>query len=309
MTIIIGHKNPDTDSIVSALVYAQVKKKMGEEAEAGRLGVVNKETEFVLAHFEQEAPALIENVEGKQVILVDHNDSPQSAPGLNKAEVLEVIDHHCIGDIQTTEPILFRAEPIGSTSTIIAKIAKEKNIELDKKQAGLLLAGVISDTICFEGPTTTEEDKKIGKELAEISGIDSKELAEKMFEARSSIQGMSAKDIVAGDYKEYKFAGKKLDVSVFETLAPEKLEPLKAEIFDELRKLKKEKGSDLLFFLIIDISKKNSLLYLIEPKEKEVAEKVFGGEIEEDIMLLPGIVSRKKQIIPPLAQYLEKHGL
>ncbi len=306
MIIIIGHKNPDTDSIVSVLVYANLKSKLGEKVKPCRLGALNKETKFVLSRFKAEWPDVIKSVAGKQVILLDHGDSSNSAPGLNKAEILEVIDHHFIGDIQTIKPILYRAEPIGSTSTIIAKIAKEKNIKLNKKQAGLLLSGIISDTICFSGPTTTEEDIKIGRKLARIAKIKSKDLAQKMFEARSSIKGLSAQDIVGGDYKEHKFGGVKLDVSVFETLTPEKLKPWKTKMFNALRKLKKEKKAGLLFFLVIDILKKNSFLYLIDKKEKEVAKKVFGGPIEKEIMFLQGVASRKKQIIPPLAQFLEK---
>lgn len=307
--IIIGHKNPDTDSIVSAIVYSQVKKKMGEEAEPGRLGAINNETKFVLSHFQEKEPVLVGDVSDKEVILVDHGDSSQSAPNLDKAEVVEVIDHHYIGDIKTTKPILYRAEPIGSTSTIIFKLAKEKNIELNKKQAGLLLAGIISDTLCLTGPTTTADDIKISQELAVIAGLKLDDLAGPMFEARSSIEGMSVRDIVGGDYKEHKFAGQRVDVSVFETLSPQKLAPLRIRIFDELRRLKEEKKADLLFFLVIDILKKNSFLYLIGEKEQEVAQKVFCGKTEREIMFLKGVSSRKKQVIPPLGDFLEKRAL
>lgn len=305
--IIIGHKNPDTDSIVSAIVYSALKAKLGEKAKAGRLGPLNNETKFVLSKFQERPPVLIKDISGKEVILLDHNDSFQSASGLNKAEVVEVIDHHYIGDIQTTKPILYRAEPLGSTSTIIFKLAQEKKIKLSKKEAGLLLTGIVSDTLCFSGPTTTADDIKIGRALAVLAKIKTKDLACRMFEAKSSIKGMSVRDIVGGDYKEHKFGGVKLDVSVFETVAPRKLEPLRTKMFKELAGFKKEKKADLLFFLVIDILEKNSLLYLIGEKEKEVAQKVFGGKTEKDIMFLPGVSSRKKQVIPPLADFLEKN--
>lgn len=306
--IVIGHKNPDTDSIVAAIVYSGIKKRLGEKAKAGRLGQLNNETKFVLSYFQEKAPALITDISGKEVILLDHGDSSQSAAGLAQADVLEVIDHHYIGDIKTIKPILYRAEPLGSTSTIIFKLAQEKKIKLNRKQAGLLLAGIISDTLCFSSPTTTVDDIKIGRELAALAKIKAKDLAVRMFEVRSSIKGMTTRDIVAGDYKEYKFGGVKLDVAVFETLAPQKVKPLTIKIFQELAELKKEKKADLLFFLIIDILKKNSLLYLIGEKEKEVAKEIFGGKIEKDIMFLAGVSSRKKQVIPPLADFLEKRS-
>lgn len=309
MTIIFGHKNPDTDSIVSALVYADMKGKMGEKAKPCRLGPLNNETKFVLSFFKQKPPALIKNVAGKQVILIDHADSSKSAPGLDKAEVIEIIDHHYIGDIRTIKPILYRAEPLGSTTTILAKIAKEKSIKLNKKQAGLLLAGIVSDTFCFTSPTTTQEDIKIGKELAKISGIKAKELAEKMFEAKSDIKGMTVQDILSEDCKRYIFGGKKLDISVVETVDTKIIKSLNSKIFKELKKIKKQKKPDLLFFLAVDILKARAFLYLIGSKEKQVAEKVFGGEIEKNIMWLPGVVSRKKQVVPPLAEYLKKSAV
>lgn len=304
--IVIGHKNPDTDSIVSALVYAELKNKLGESAMAGRVGEMDKEAEFVLSYFSKESPELVENVSSKKVILVDHSDSPQSAEGLSKAEVLEIIDHHYIGDITTTKPIFYRAEPLGSTSSVIFKIAEEKNIDLTEEQAGLLLAGIISDTSFFHSPTTTLEDKEIGEKLAKIAKINAQELAEKMFDVKSDIKGQTAKQIIASDYKEYEFGGVKFGVGVLETVKPKKAEPLREEIFKALQDIKKEQGLDLIFFSVVDILKQSSSLYLVGEKEKDAAEKIFAGRIEEKIMILPGITSRKKQIIPPLADFLEK---
>ncbi|NQU82362.1 MAG: manganese-dependent inorganic pyrophosphatase [Parcubacteria group bacterium] len=304
---IIGHKNPDTDSIVSALVYANLKTKLGEQVEPARAGALNNETKFVLSYLKVESPPIVESLEDKQVILLDHGDTSQSILGIDKAEIIEIIDHHKIGDIQTSSPILYRAEPVGSTCTVIAKIFKEKGVEIEKQEAGLLLSGIISDTLFLNSPTTTEEDKKLLPELAKIAKINPKELAEQMFEAKSDISNLSVKDIVCSDYsdyKEFKANGIKFGVGVFETVKPENVRGLDKEIFQELTALKKEKDGQLIFFLIIDILKQCAFLYLAGDEEAELSKKGFSGKIEDRIMFLPGVVSRKKQITPVLAQLI-----
>jgi len=303
--IIIGHKNPDTDAIVSALVYASLKNKLGEPAQAKRAGVLNKETRFVLSFFNQEPPELIEDIAHKRVILVDHGDSSQAVDGIEEAEIVEVIDHHYIGDIRTEKPIYYRAEPLGSTGTILFKIFQEKGIEPTKQEAGLLLSAIISDTLLFRSPTTTKQDKEIAEKLCLIAGIDMGDLADKMFDAKSNISGISIEEIVGGDGKEFQFDGIKFGISVFETARPEKIEVLGPEIFQVLKKMKQEKTQEFSFFLIIDILKQQSWLYLISDKEKEIAQKAFSGGIKDNIMFLPGVVSRKKQILPALAEVIK----
>ncbi len=312
--IIIGHKNPDTDSVVSALVYSSLKDKLGENTEPARAGALNNEIRFVLSYFKVEPPKLVENLKERQVILLDHGDTSQSVPGLGEAEIIEVIDHHKIGDIQTEAPILYRAEPVGSTCTILAKLFKEKELEIEKQEASLLLAGIISDTLFLNSPTTTEEDKKILQELAKIAEIEPKKLAGQMFEAKSDISGLSVKDIVGGDYKEWEFGGIKFGVGVFETLNPEKIRPLDEEIFSELTALKKERDIKLVFFLLIDILKQSSFLYLTGDEEVKLSKEGFSGKMENTsatkgkIIFLPGVASRKKQIVPVLARLLKNRG-
>jgi len=303
-TIIIGHKNPDTDSIVSVLAYSHLKTKLGENVTPARAGNLNNETKFILSYLDIEPPRLVENLEQKQVILLDHGDTSQTVSGIDGAEIIEIIDHHKIGDIQTKSPILYRAEPVGSTSTIIAKIFKEKGQAIDKQDAGLLLTGIISDTLFLNSPTTTEQDKDTLQELAQISGISPKELADKMFEAKSDISSLSVEDIIGGDYKEFEESGVKFGIGVFETVQPEKVRALDSEIFKVLPEFKKKVGVELIFFLVIDILKQESFMYLVAEKETKLSEQGFAGEIKDKVMFLPGLVSRKKQIIPVLTQLL-----
>lgn len=300
--IIIGHQNPDTDAIVSTIVYCQIKAKLGFNVKSARVGQISQEARFVLSYFKQNIPPLIKNVKGKRVILLDHGDSSQSAPGVKEAEVVEVIDHHYIGDITTEKPIFYRAEPIGSTSSIIFKLCQEKKINLTKTQAGLLLAGVISDTLYLHSPTTTSEDKKILKQLAQIAKIKPKELAEKMFEVKSEINNANLRQIIEADYKKYKFGSVKFGIGVFETVKPEKIRPLQARLFNQLKQFKAEKKLPLYFFLVVDILKQNSFLYLIGREEEKIAQKVFKSKITNRKIFLPGVVSRKKQVLPAIAK-------
>ena len=301
-TIIIGHKSPDTDAIVSVLVFA---KLLGDFALAARAGEINKETKFVLSFFKEKQPVLVKSLKNKKVFLLDHNNPEEAVDGFEQAELVGVIDHHYLSGIQTSSPIYYRAEPIGSSSTIIAKIFKEKNIKLTKKQAGLLLAGVISDTLLFTSPTCTEEDRKIAKELTRISGVKPKELAQKMFKAKSDITGISISALVVKDYKEFKSGNTRFGIGVWETTLPEAVKAKKEQIFPALEKKKETAKLDFIFFALVDIVRQKSELFLLD-KEKKVAEKVFKGEILNNLMLLKGVVSRKKQILPPLVRYFSK---
>ncbi|MDD5738709.1 MAG: manganese-dependent inorganic pyrophosphatase [Candidatus Pacebacteria bacterium] len=307
-TIIIGHKNPDTDSVASVLAYSNLKAKLGESVEPAVAGPLNNETKFVLSYLNIEPPKLIENLEQKQVILLDHGDLSQIATGIDAAEIMEIIDHHKIGDIQTESPILYRAEPVGSTCTILAKLFKEERQSIEKKIAGLLLAGIISDTLFLSSPATTELDKKTLQELAEIAEIEPKEFAQKMFEAKSDISSLSVRDIIGGDYKEFECHGIKFGVGVFETLCPEKVREFDSEIFKELLELKKENAMGLIFFLLVDILKQESFMYLVTDEEADLCKQSFSGEIKNKVMFLPGVVSRKKQVIPVLTNALARRS-
>jgi len=309
---IIGHKNPDTDAVVGSLVLADLLKKTkkpldfgGLKIEAKITGDLNKETRFVLKRFKQDIPALIKSAKNKKVFLVDHGGSEESIEGIREAEIIGVLDHHRLDGLKTVFPIFYRAEPLGASSTILAKIFLENNISFSKKQAGLLLAGILSDTLNLTSPTTTKEDQKMVIILSRVSKEKSTVLAKKMFKEKSDISDISIKELIKKDYKEFKAKGIKFGIGVWETTNPEKIKEKKLEILSALELFKRKSKISLIFFASVDILKGESELYLPSVKEIKTAEKVFGKKASGNSIFLPGVVSRKKQILPLLIKFLE----
>ncbi|MCK5235205.1 MAG: manganese-dependent inorganic pyrophosphatase, partial [Candidatus Aenigmarchaeota archaeon] len=266
MTIyIVGHKNPDTDSICAAIAYADLKRKMGttEDIIPARSGSINDETRFILEKFSTEDPALLNDATGKKVILVDHSEPKQRPENIDKGEIVEVLDHHNINFVQAT-PILFHAEPAGSTSTIIARMYFEKGIELPKNIAGILLGAIISDTVIFKSPITTQEDKDIADKLKPIAGIDNLEkFGIDMFNAKSGWNEKTAEDIINTDYKEYELGGKKIGIAQVETVDASELEPKKAEFLEAMKKTKEKSSLDTIMVLLTDIIKEGCLTFIL----------------------------------------------
>ncbi len=224
MFYITGHKNPDTDSIVSAIVMEDYFKKLGEKAKAVRVGKINRETEFVLKQAQIKSPILIKSLANKQIFLVDHNELEQAGDGIDKAKIVGVLDHHRLGGgISTDGPIYFRVEPVGCTATLIFKLFEEKNFKLNKTQAFLLLCAILSDTLKFNSPTTTKEDIQIAKKLSEICKQNINKLAEKMFKAKSDITGINLKDLILLDYKKYCEKNASFGIGVCETVSPKNI--------------------------------------------------------------------------------------
>ncbi len=306
MIYVIGHKNPDTDAIVSAIVWAEFKNKQGLKVKPAYTTELNNETKFVLKKFKVKPPKKIKNLKPiDKIIIVDHNVYNQAVQGAKETEIIEIIDHHYLGDFQTIRPIYCRVEPLGSTSTIIAKIFKEENYKPTKIQASLLLAGIISDTLFLTSPTTTKQDKDIVKWLNKIAKIDLKKFAKEMFEAKSSLKGLKIEDIIFKDYKEFEFSNKKFGIGVWETVDVSPFKGKEKEIINKLSLAKKNKKLDLLFFGVVDIYKKILYLYLVDKYEKEVAKKAFLVETKNKQMVqIKGIVSRKKQMVPPISKNL-----
>jgi manganese-dependent inorganic pyrophosphatase len=306
MIYLVSHKNPDTDSIVSSMVAKDLLQRIGQKAKVCRIGGLNKETAFVLNYLNEKAPSLIKTVAGKKIFLMDHNEIEHGGKGMEKAEIIGILDHHRLGGIETTFPIFSRTEPLGSTSSLVFKIFKEKGITLNRKQAALLLAGIISDTLKFISPTTTNEDKKIAKELEKISGENIDKLATGMFKVRFDISGINLKDLLIKDYKEFKLGNIVVGIAVWETPSPQEIIEKKSEIIKELKKMKKQRRVDLIYFGTLDILKRECNLVVIGEEEKKTAEKVFGKKEKENIIYLPGVISRKKQIVPKFAKILGK---
>lgn len=303
---VIGHKSPDTDSIVSAIAYAYYKRtKEGIKAVPARAGEINNETRFVLEKFGVEAPQLIENAAGKKVILVDHNEKSQAVEGIEEAEIVEIIDHHRIGDIQTGNPIFFLNRPVGSTSTIIySDFFKRSNIEMPNHIKGILLGGILSDTVILRSPITTDEDKEIVEILSTDLGINAEEFGIEMFKVKSDLSKKSAREIIEMDYKKYEFSKGKIWVSQVETVDSEELRKRKEEFLNEMKKMKEEMGLSLIVVLLTDIIKRGCLMLAIADDES-IIEKAFGKKLEDNEVWLPGVMSRKKQVIPPIENLMK----
>ncbi|EKQ51067.1 MULTISPECIES: putative manganese-dependent inorganic diphosphatase [unclassified Clostridium] len=236
----------------------------------------------------------------KKVIQVDHNERGQSVDGLEEAEVLEIIDHHRVADIQTSNPIFFRNEPLGSSSTIVGKCYFEHNITPSKEVAGLLCGAIISDTLLFKSPTCTEQDKVICKKLAEIAGISSlEEFAKEMFKAGTSLKGKSVSQIFNQDFKPFTMGEVKVGVAQVNTMDIEGFMPLKDEMLSFMQSEADNKGYDVVMLLLTDILKEGSQV-LVAGERHDYVEKTFNVELKDSMAFLPGVLSRKKQVIPPL---------
>jgi manganese-dependent inorganic pyrophosphatase len=305
-TLIFGHKNPDTDTVTSALVYADLKSKIGMDVEPVRLGEVNGETQYALDYFKVEAPRLVDTVanETDTVILVDHNERQQSADDIEEVRVLEVIDHHRIANFETADPLYYRAEPVGCTATILNKIYKEKGVEVTKEMAGLMLSAIISDSLLFKSPTCTDEDVAAANELAEIAGVDSQEYGLEMLKAGADMSSKSIAELVTLDAKEFSMGTAKVEVAQVNVVDTNDVLGRQAEIEAAMETLIKEKGLDLFLLVVTDILENDSTALALGSKTAEV-EKAFNVKLENNTAVLKGVVSRKKQIVPVLTDAIK----
>lgn len=305
-TLVFGHKNPDTDTITSAIVYAYLKQQLGVEAEAVRLGDINNETKFALEKFGFEAPRFISTVVGEteQVILVDHNEFQQSADGIEEVQITEVIDHHRVANFQTADPLYFRAEPVGCTATILNKLFKENNVEVPANIAGLMLSAIISDTLLFKSPTCTDQDVKAGEELAAIAGVDVAEYGLAMLKAGADLSDKSLEDLLSLDAKGFDFGAYKAVVAQVNAVDIEDVLGRQAELEALLAKNAADNSLDLFFFVVTDILNNDSTAVAVGQAAEKAAAS-FGATIVDGRISLPGVVSRKKQIVPVLTEGLK----
>ena len=300
--LVFGHKSPDTDTICSAIVMSDFQKKLGKEVKAVRLGELNKETKFALNYFGFEAPELISKIEeGQEVILVDHNEFSQSVDGGGQAKIKMVVDHHRICDFNTAEPLYYRAEPVGCTNTILLKMYKENGFEIDKKLAGLMLSAIISDTLLLKSPTKTDEDEKAIKELAQITGVDYNSYGLEMLKAGTDLSDYTAEELIALDCKKCDLKDKKAKVAQVNTADITEMMKRKADFEVAMEKDIKTNGLDIFVFVITDILESNSQAIVLG-ESTEIFEKGFGKKLEDNTAFLPGVVSRKKQILPVLQE-------
>ena len=298
--LIFGHKSPDTDTICASLVLANLRTKLGDTVKACRLGEPNKETKFALNYLNVEVPELISGVEENQeVILVDHNEFAQSADGIEKAKIKMVVDHHRVYGFETAEPLYYRAEAVGCTCTILFKMYKENNVEVDKTMAGLMLSAIISDTLLLKSPTKTEEDEKAVKELAQIAGIDYEKYGLEMLKAGTDLSDLTAQELISLDCKECSLNGKKAKIAQVNSADISVMLARKNEIEEAMKSDIEANGVELFVFVITDIIESNSQAIVLG-EETAIFERAFNTTLENDEAYLPGVVSRKKQILPPL---------
>jgi manganese-dependent inorganic pyrophosphatase len=305
--LVFGHKNPDTDTICSAIAYAELKNKIGQNAEAVRLGEVNGETQFALNYFKKDAPRLVEKVasEAKEVILVDHNERQQSADDINEVRVLEVIDHHRIANFETSDPLYYRAEPVGCTATILNKLYKENGVQIEKETAGLMLSAIISDSLLFKSPTCTQEDVDAAKELAEIAGVDADTYGLDMLKAGADLSDKSVEQLISLDAKEFQMGSSKVEIAQVNAVDTNDVLVHKADIEAALSKVIAEKGLDLFLFVVTDILTNDSVAVAIGNEASKV-EQAFNVKLDNNQATLKGVVSRKKQIVPVLTEAFAK---
>ena len=297
--LIFGHKNPDTDTICSGLVKEILNKKKGcEKSKAVRLGNLNKETQYALKYLGLEEPELIEKVEeGQEVILVDHNEFNQSVEGIEKAKILEVVDHHRISNFETSEPLYYTARPFGCTSTILFEEFKQNNIEIEKTEAVLMASAIISDTLLLKSPTTTEHDRKALEELGKIANINIEEYGLEMLKAGTDLDDFSEEELINLDAKSLDKNGTKFVIAQVNTVSIEDVLKRKEKLEVAMNKEIEEKGLSLFVLAITDILNSNSEIIALGEKVDAV-EKGFGKKLENNTAFLEGVVSRKKQLLP-----------
>lgn len=304
MTILtFGHQNPDTDTITSALVMADLQKALGKDIEAVRLGDINGETEYALNKFGIEAPRLIEKLNKEEVILVDHNEFQQSAPGIEEATILMVVDHHRIANFETAGPLYYRAEPVGCTATILRKMYKESDVEIKPEIAGLMLSAIISDTLLFKSPTCTDEDVKAAEALAEIANIDLQSYGLEMLKAGASTKDKTAEELLNIDAKSFAMGDHEVRVAQVNTVDIDEVLARKDELEQAINAETAQEGYALFVLVVTDILNSNSKILALG-QQQSMVEKAFNVALDQNTALLEGVVSRKKQVVPQLTAAL-----
>lgn len=306
-TLIFGHKNPDTDTICSAIAYADLKQQLGLDAEAVRLGAVSSETQYALDYFKVEAPRQVETVanEAEEVILVDHNERQQSASDIDQVRVVEVIDHHRIANFETSGPLYYRAEPVGCTATILNKLYKENGVAIKKEIAGLMLSAIISDSLLFKSPTCTEQDVAAARELAEIAGVDADKYGLDMLKAGADLSDKTIEQLITIDSKEFQMGSSKVEIAQVNAVDTNDVLSRQAEVEAALNGVIEQKGLDLFLFVVTDILNNDSI-GLALGKQAAAVEEAYNVKLDANKAVLKGVVSRKSQIVPVLTDVLSK---
>ncbi|MBK3719285.1 putative manganese-dependent inorganic pyrophosphatase [Staphylococcus arlettae] len=304
-TYIFGHKNPDTDAISSAIIMADFEKQTGNtDAQAFRLGEVGPETQHALDYFNITAPDLLnDDLTDQNVILVDHNEFQQSADSIANATVQHVIDHHRIANFETAAPLYYRAEPVGCTATILYKMYKERGFEIKPEIAGLMISAIISDSLLFKSPTCTEEDVAAAEALKAIANVDLEVYGLEMLKAGASTVDKSAVDLLSLDAKSFNMGDYVTRIGQVNTVDIDEVFERHDELATAMLAANTEQNYDLFVLLVTDIINSNSKILVIGDNKEKVGE-AFNVQLENGTAFLPGVVSRKKQVVPQITEVL-----
>lgn len=299
---VVGHSNPDTDSVTAAIAYANFLNATGADAKACMqisAENLNPESKVVLEKFGLAAPEEITDAAGKDVALVDFSDVAQAPANIGDANVVGIVDHHKIGDIVTNSPIFFYAKPVGCTGTVLLEMYKSNNVDLPKDIAGGMLCAILSDTVNFKSPTCTDEDKAAVAELLEITGVtDQDALFMEMLKAKSSVEGVSMKDLIFRDYKDFDMNGKKVGIGQIELATLDQVADIRDGLYKAVEEVKAD-GRHSVLFMLTDVVKEGTDLMVVSD-DPAVIEGAFSGKIEGQSMWVDGMMSRKKQVVPSL---------
>ena len=297
--LVLGHKNPDTDSIVAALAATNLYKGRGFDVKAAAQGPAAPETEFVLNKFNLQAPEIVTSVADKEVYLVDYSDLAQAPDDFAKAKLLGIIDHHKLGDVTSDSPLECWIQPVGCSNTIIKIMHDFYGVAIPKDLAGAMLCAILSDTVLFKSPTCTDADKKAASELAAIAGVsDLQALGMDMFKAKSCLDGASPRDLIFRDFKDFNMSGNKIGIGQLELISLDMVSAdLKARLANELAAVKAE-GRHSAILVLTDIMKEGSEL-LLASDDADLIKATLKADAN---MWMPGVMSRKKQVVPPLEQ-------
>ena len=305
--LIFGHQNPDTDAIGTAIAYSYLQNKLGYNTEPVALGEANDETAFALKKFGFEAPRVIKTAanEVDKVMLVDHNEPQQSVSDIDKVTVTHVVDHHRIMNFNTTSPLFYLDEPVGCTSTIMYDLYRYNDVEIPKNIAGIMLSAIISDTLLLKSPTTTDKDKKAVEALAEIAGVDYQSYGLEELKAGTNISDKSEEELIDLDAKSFELNGQTARVAQINVVdLPEAMER-KDSFLKAMEDASEAENYDLFMLLITNVLDSDSKALVVgNDNAKAAFEKAFGKVVDSEIDL-PGVVSRKKQVVPQLTEAFE----
>ncbi|QED58940.1 manganese-dependent inorganic pyrophosphatase [Enterococcus durans] len=299
--LVFGHQNPDTDAIGAAIAFSHLQNQLGKDTEAVALGEPSEETQYALDYFKLAAPRVVASAkdEATQVMLVDHNEFQQSISDIADVEILSVVDHHRIANFETANPLYYRAEPVGCTSTIVLKMYKENQVAIPKEIAGIMLSAIISDTLLFKSPTCTPEDVAAAKELAELAEVELEAYGLDMLKAGTNLSDKTAAVLLDLDAKSFPMGEANVRIAQINTVDLNEVMDRQTELEEAMTDEMAKNGYDLFVLVVTNILDSDSEL-LVAGNAIDKVEEAFQTKLTNNRALLKGVVSRKKQVVPQL---------